>query len=84
MNCFKEGLCQNHQILLERGGGYFVYFSKRMVPFSGYHVHLFCHSSRSSQQEMLEFPYSFLKGKLQRVAAVSKRNIYTSSFPRFL
>ena len=39
---------------------------------------------RVSQQEMLEFLHSFLQGKLQRAPAVSKRNIYTSSFPRLL
>ena len=38
INSFQEGLCQNHQILLGRGGGYFVYFFKKDVPFSGYHV----------------------------------------------
>ena len=38
INSFQEGLCQNHQILLGRGGGYFVYFFKKDVPFSGCHV----------------------------------------------
>ena len=36
INSFQEGLCQNHQVLLGRGGGYFVYFFKKDMLFSGY------------------------------------------------